>query len=193
MKEVGLIPGLGKTPGGKHGNPPQYSCLENPLDRAAWWATVQGVTKSPDSTLQAYTHSRDCWSNPSVAWKSISRHRALQKGVSFLRTKSRDHVDTESAVGQTPDKPEKADSFCKLIANVYILETKKIPAGRLVLGWGTIVCLLEWASLLHCESENLLVMIRRLLAVVTKVLSQLQRWPWFWAPLPWFWCKASHL
>ena len=60
MKEVGLIPGLGKTPGGKHGNPPQYSCLENPLDRAAWWATVQGVTKSPDSTLQAYTHSRDC-------------------------------------------------------------------------------------------------------------------------------------
>ena len=42
----GLIPGLGRSPGGGHGNPLQYSCLENPLERWAWWATVHGVTKS---------------------------------------------------------------------------------------------------------------------------------------------------
>ena len=40
------IPGLGRSPGGGHGNPPQCSCLENPTDRGAWWATVHGVTKS---------------------------------------------------------------------------------------------------------------------------------------------------
>ena len=40
------IPGLGRSPGGGHGNPLQYSCLEGPMDRGAWWARVHGVTKS---------------------------------------------------------------------------------------------------------------------------------------------------
>ena len=40
-----LIPGLGKSPGGGHGNPLQYSCLENPLDIGAWWATVHRLSK----------------------------------------------------------------------------------------------------------------------------------------------------
>ena len=42
----GLTPGSGRALGGGHGNPLQYSCLENPMDRAAWWTTVRGVTKS---------------------------------------------------------------------------------------------------------------------------------------------------
>ena len=41
-----LIPGLGRSPGGGNGNPLWYSCLENPMDRGAWWATVHGVAKS---------------------------------------------------------------------------------------------------------------------------------------------------
>ena len=44
--DLGSIPKLGKSPGGRHGNPLQYSCLENPMDRGAWWATVHGVAKS---------------------------------------------------------------------------------------------------------------------------------------------------
>ena len=40
------IPGWGRSPGGGNGNPLQYSCLGNPMDRGAWWATVHGVTKS---------------------------------------------------------------------------------------------------------------------------------------------------
>ena len=44
--EVSLIPGSGRSPGGGNGNPLQYSCLGNPMDRGAWWATVHGVTKS---------------------------------------------------------------------------------------------------------------------------------------------------
>ena len=45
-KDVGLIPGWGRSPGGGHGNPLYCSCLENPTDRGAWWATVHGVAKS---------------------------------------------------------------------------------------------------------------------------------------------------
>ena len=44
--DLGSIPGLGRPPGEGNGNPLQYSCLENPMDGGAWWATVHGVTKS---------------------------------------------------------------------------------------------------------------------------------------------------
>ena len=44
--DVGLIPGLGRSPGEENGNPFQYSCLENPMDGGAWRATVRGVAKS---------------------------------------------------------------------------------------------------------------------------------------------------
>ena len=40
------IPGLERSPGGVHGNSLQYSCLENPIDRGAWWATVHRITQS---------------------------------------------------------------------------------------------------------------------------------------------------
>ena len=40
-----MIPGSGRSPGEGNGNPLQYSCLENPMDGGAWWATVHGVTK----------------------------------------------------------------------------------------------------------------------------------------------------
>ena len=44
--DADLIPGLGTSPGGGHGNPLQYFCWENFMDRGAWWATVHGVAKS---------------------------------------------------------------------------------------------------------------------------------------------------
>ena len=43
--ELGSVPGLGRFPGEGNGNPLQYSCLENPMDGGAWWATVHGVAK----------------------------------------------------------------------------------------------------------------------------------------------------
>ena len=46
IRDVGLIPGWGQSPGGGHGNPLQYSCLENPMDRGAWRAMVHRVTKN---------------------------------------------------------------------------------------------------------------------------------------------------
>ena len=44
--DSGSIPGLGRSPEEENSNPLQYSCLENPMDRGAWWATVRGITKS---------------------------------------------------------------------------------------------------------------------------------------------------
>ena len=44
--DMDMIPGWGRSPGGGNGNPLQYSCLENPMDRGAWWAIVHGVAES---------------------------------------------------------------------------------------------------------------------------------------------------
>ena len=45
-RDVGLIPGSGRSLGERNGNPLQYSCLKNPMDRGAWWTTVNRVAKS---------------------------------------------------------------------------------------------------------------------------------------------------
>ena len=46
IRDAGSIPGLRRSPGEGHGNSLWYSCLENPMDKGAWWATVHGVAKS---------------------------------------------------------------------------------------------------------------------------------------------------
>ena len=55
IKDVVLIPGSGRSPGGGHGNPLQYSCLESPMDRRAWRATTSGVAKSQTQLKQLNT------------------------------------------------------------------------------------------------------------------------------------------
>ena len=46
VRDLSSVPGSGRSPGGRHGNPLQYSCLENAMDRGAWQATVHGVAES---------------------------------------------------------------------------------------------------------------------------------------------------
>ena len=58
--DPGLILGLGRCPGEGNGNPLQYSCLENSMDRGAWWATVHGITKS-QTQLSDYTCMLSCF------------------------------------------------------------------------------------------------------------------------------------
>ena len=69
--DVGLIPGLRQSPGEGNGNPLQYPCLGNPMDRGVWWATVYGVTKSWTqlSWLKQWCESHD---TEAVTWKSFS-------------------------------------------------------------------------------------------------------------------------
>ena len=52
IRDTGSILGLGRSSGGGHGNPLQYSCLENPKDKGVWWVTVHGITKVSDRTSQ---------------------------------------------------------------------------------------------------------------------------------------------
>ena len=67
--EVGLIPGSGRPPGGGNGNPLQYSCLENPMDRGIWQATVHGVAESRTRlsnwalthTMREHSHRAELW------------------------------------------------------------------------------------------------------------------------------------
>ena len=79
LRDMGSVPGSGRSPGGENGNLLQYSCLGNPMDRGAWWATVHGIAKSWTRLKQLSTHtepignvfhilpgSREIWSETSV-------------------------------------------------------------------------------------------------------------------------------
>ena len=57
VRDAGSVLVLGRSPGGGHGKPLQYSCLENPRDRGAWWATVHSVTKSWTRLKQLSMHT----------------------------------------------------------------------------------------------------------------------------------------
>ena len=58
VRDEGLIPGVGRSPGGGRGNPLQYSCLENPMDRGAWQVTVHKVAKSWTRLKRLSTHTK---------------------------------------------------------------------------------------------------------------------------------------
>ena len=55
VRDAGLTPGMGRSPAGGYGNPLQYSCLENPMDRGAWQATIHGVIKNRTRLKQLST------------------------------------------------------------------------------------------------------------------------------------------
>ena len=57
VRDVGSLPGSGRSPGKGHGSSLQYSCLENPMDRGAWQATVHGVAKSQTQLKRLSTHA----------------------------------------------------------------------------------------------------------------------------------------
>ena len=57
IREAGSIPGSGRSPGGGDSNPLQYSCLENPMDRGAWWAIIHRVAKSQTRLKRLSMHA----------------------------------------------------------------------------------------------------------------------------------------
>ena len=59
LRDPGFLSGSGRSPGGKHGNPLQYSCLENPMDKGAWRVTVHSITKSCTQLKRLSMHARD--------------------------------------------------------------------------------------------------------------------------------------
>ena len=88
--DMGLIPAWGRSPGRGNGNPLQYSCLGNPMDRGAWWATIHGVTKSQTrlkllSTLACTAcHCRPPWKQ---RWFQGETKTKEESGCSILSYK----------------------------------------------------------------------------------------------------------
>ena len=86
--DVDSIPALGRSPGGRNGNPLQYSCLGNPMDRGAWWATVHEVGKSQTELskhINTHTHTlafafQFCDSQPrlhsGITWKALKNPKS---------------------------------------------------------------------------------------------------------------------
>ena len=69
IRDSGSITGSGKSPGEGHSNPFQYSCLENPMDRGAWWTTIHGVAKKLDTTeVVRHYCPNHCVLQTVVAW-----------------------------------------------------------------------------------------------------------------------------
>ena len=74
---MGSIPGSGRSPGGGHGNPLQYSCLENPVDRGAWWAMVHALS------LEGKGEGADHLRNPAPGPEQAGRTQLGCTGLTF--------------------------------------------------------------------------------------------------------------
>ena len=70
--DLGLIPGLGRSPGEGNGNALQYSCLENLMDRGAWWATVHGVAESDTTERLHHHHHQSKLMTPTMTRENVT-------------------------------------------------------------------------------------------------------------------------
>ena len=90
VRDTGLVPGWERSPGGGHGSPLQYSCLQNPIDREAWWTTVHRVTKiGHDLSDSAHT---TCLKNNKTRYKiplAAAPHFVQNKVQTGIRSLSR--------------------------------------------------------------------------------------------------------
>ena len=88
--DLGLIPGLGRSPGEGNGNPLQYSCLENPMDRGDWKATIHGVAKSWTwlKWLSTFTHHTHRKVPNSIILRELVKDREVWCAVVHLVAKS---------------------------------------------------------------------------------------------------------
>ena len=118
IRDASSIPGLGRPPGGGHGNPPQYSCLENPMDRGAWRATVHGVTKNW-TQLGVWAHS------------NILQCRTRRRGHG--------HQSNQGSISNRLNRPETSKSTCiytkntiKSLINILIVCQTLHPRAGMV-------------------------------------------------------------
>ena len=112
IRDSGLIPGLGRSPGGGHDNPLQCSCLENPTDREAWKATVHRVTKSRTQLKRLSTRAQAQWRLS--GWGSDG----IRSFISRVQQKSRKSLEKEDKKGSTRTiRPVYSMVKCKVAIN----------------------------------------------------------------------------
>ena len=88
-RDASLIRGLGRSPRGGHGNPLQYSCLENPMDGGVWWATVHEATKGWTRLKQPSTHAKNILS-PSKTMLTCDKYETSNKNTMLMKN-SQEH------------------------------------------------------------------------------------------------------
>ena len=96
IRDARSIPGSGRSTGGDHGTPLQYSCLENPMDRGAWWALVHRIAKSRTRLKQLGTHARIACVQDSTMCTTFSQERPHLVLIMTLRRR----LSTKYWVGQ---------------------------------------------------------------------------------------------
>ena len=102
--DLGSIPGSGRSPGEGKGNPLQHSCLENPMDREAWWATVHEVAESQHAWATSLTHS--------LSWLASAAVRLYPERMLFaLCTSSKFNINNCSGPKE-PNNSHIVDPFC---------------------------------------------------------------------------------
>ena len=138
--DLSLIPGLGRSPEGGHGNPHQHSCLENPMDRGAWWAAVCGVakcqTRLSDWARQFPDQGLDLWP---LHWQ----HGVLTTG---LPEKSQDCISKDGMM-------EPAIYMIKI--TVFRGSRQCFDCLRRVFPASSVTCQqLHLSPLLHCREDR---------------------------------------
>ena len=93
-RNVGLIPGSGRSPGAGHSNPLQYSCMENPMDRGAWWATVHRVpmrwTRLKPLSMHAHEKLKTLYRYSSLIIHSTDTQIGNVRSIAFIQQKLND-------------------------------------------------------------------------------------------------------
>ena len=87
--EEGSVPGLGRSPVGRNGNPLQYPCLENPMDRGSWQATVHGSSQEAGCDLACRQCAGCCFRLTEVKEKGPQRRQILSMQIKHINSKSK--------------------------------------------------------------------------------------------------------
>ena len=142
LRDVDSIPGLGRSPGGGHGNPLQYSHLENSLDREAWWATVHRVAKIRTWLKRPSTHpcrGREEWmETPGVLPWASGRGQAMNWDSSH-------YMRTSLCVGKALGLEKSRRGFGKLNWKCLLGVRMEMPRGRWMYISGNHGGALDWS------------------------------------------------
>ena len=137
VRDPGSIPGSGRSPGGGHGNPLQYSCLENNMDRQAWQATVHGVVKSQTRLKRLSTYTQ-CSSHVDHGRVKHSRELGNLLGYCFMwweihdksysRSLGIEKLETLTCLGR--QNVIKYSKKCQWLIFVYSLTCREDPLEK---------------------------------------------------------------